>query len=635
MPRRYLDLISLSKAREKMQQRFPRPDRLELFPLTQAVGRITEEPIYGAYAVPDVNIASMDGYAVRSMDTVGASEQNPVCISTFAKINTGRVIPPGFDAVVMVEETWEDETGIYVRRPSPSWQYIRHAGEDIKRGELILPKGHKIRSSDIGALATYGIDQIRVRSVRVGLIPTGSELVCLGVRPLPGQVVESNTLLAEVSLYGMGAICKRYPIVPDDPEIIKVAVQTAVKENDFVIISAGSSAGTRDFTEDVIASLGEVIFHGVAVKPGKPVMLGSIHGKPVLGIPGHPVAAQTMLREFAEHLLVWWGLSANPVHEVEVRLTQRISSDLGYDEFVPVSIGKVQNALWAAPHARGSGVQMAIVRSNGYIHIPSSSEGIESGAMTRAIITVPTEQLERTILCIGIRDPPVSEISNFLSSRGYIFQHSAAVTINAFQAIAMNKCHIASICIPDLEPLTSSLFTRSFQDIPITRIVIAQIELGLASMAPISVRDLTALQFINRPRDQASRMLLDSLLVQYGISPKEVKGYDQEVKSHEAVASAIKGGHADAGICSAVVTEAAGLKFLPIASESVELIFRADLWDQEIVHDLQEIVRSPEFIAAIKSRGGYCVDKTGTVRERSPSIVHHASVRSLKSPIRG
>ncbi len=307
MPRRYLSLCSIQEALERMTSAFPPPDNSERISLGQSVGRVTSEAIYADYPVPEVNIAAMDGIAVKSRDTAGATETRPVILTNFVYVNTGRIVPPSYDAVIMIEDTWIDGNACRIRKSAPPWQHVRHAGEDIKSGELIIPKGHKIRPFDVGALATYGIARLNVRSVRVGIIPTGSELVTLGTRPAPGQVVESNSLLAEAYLNGMGATSTRYPIVPDDPELIKYTVLTALSENDMVLISAGSSAGTKDFTPEVLASLGDMIFHGVAIKPGKPVMLARIKEKPVLGMPGYPLAPRPSSGSLPPHSLPGGG----------------------------------------------------------------------------------------------------------------------------------------------------------------------------------------------------------------------------------------------------------------------------------------------------------------------------------------
>ena len=289
MVTRYLTLTSFEQALSILKESFPDPGHIEKIPIMQAVGRVVAKPVYSKYAVPEVNISAMDGIAVRSRDTVSAGDRAPVTLDRFARVNTGTIVPPEFDAVIMIEDTWETGDKFQIRKSAAPSQYVRHAGEDIRENRLVLPRGHLIRAFDIGALATYGITHVEVKAVNIGILPTGSELVPLGVRPKPGQVVESNTIMAQVFLSSMGAHCTRLSIVPDDPPLIADALSSAIRSNDLVIISAGSSAGTRDFTAKVISSLGELLFHGVAVLPGKPVMLGRIEGKPVLGLPGSVV----------------------------------------------------------------------------------------------------------------------------------------------------------------------------------------------------------------------------------------------------------------------------------------------------------------------------------------------------------
>ena len=228
----------------------------------------------------------MDGIAVATRETVGASEQHPVELENAIRVNTGNIVPPGYDAVIMIEDTWQNGDRYVIRKSTTPWQHIRPAGEDLAESEMVLPSGHRIRPHEVGALATYGITEMEVLSVRVGLVPTGSELVPAGTRPSPGQVVESNTVMAKAMLEQAGARCMRYPFVEDDPDRIREAVRKAVKENDIVIVSAGSSAGSRDYTADVIGDLGEVLVHGIAIKPGKPAIIGRIDQKPVFGLPG-------------------------------------------------------------------------------------------------------------------------------------------------------------------------------------------------------------------------------------------------------------------------------------------------------------------------------------------------------------
>ena len=314
MVKRYLTVTSLSETLSLLRTGFTCTPAREMVPLVTSVGRITAEPIFARYSVPEVHLAAMDGIAVISRQTRGASEQHPVTIKQAVRVNTGNVVPPEYDAVIMIEDVQIDHGEFIIRKAAPSWQHIRPAGEDIGESEMALPSGHRIRPHDTGALAAYGITEVPVLTVRIGLIPTGSELVSHGTRPAPGQVVESNTVMAEAMLGALGATCTRYPMVKDNPADIKKILQQAVRENDVVIISAGSSAGTKDFTADVIAELGEVLVHGIAIKPGKPAIIGRIDTKPVIGMPGYPLSALTVLRELVTPLVHVFGL---PVPSME------------------------------------------------------------------------------------------------------------------------------------------------------------------------------------------------------------------------------------------------------------------------------------------------------------------------------
>jgi len=471
MVKRYLSLRSLDEALAILKTSFPAPARTETVPVPRAAGRVTAAPVYARYSVPEVNLAAMDGIAVASRETLGATEQAPVTLGQVQRVNTGNVVPRGFDAVVMIEETWERDGRFQVRKPVVPGQHIRTAGEDIRENQLVLPRGHAIRPFDIGALATYGIDRLEVTAVKAGILPTGSELVPLGARPGPGQVVESNTIMAGVFLGGMGAACTKYPIVPDDQDLIREALSRAVDENDMVVISAGSSAGTRDFTAEVIASLGELLFHGVAMKPGKPAMLGRIRGKPVLGLPGYPLAAQTVLRELAAPLLESWGLAPAARCTIQARLSGPLSSDLGFDEFVPVSVGCIGGSAWGIPHSRGSAVQMATVRANGFVHVPAPVEGLEAGQELEVVLTTDPGSVGRTALLVGNPEPALEDLEELATARGLLVHASRSGIHGAILALQRGSCHAAPVRLTAADtPVISHLMADRFSFLHIASI---------------------------------------------------------------------------------------------------------------------------------------------------------------------
>jgi putative molybdopterin biosynthesis protein len=615
MVKRYLELRSLDEALTLLTTSFRAPRRTDNVPVVQAAGRVVAEPVYAKYSVPEVNISAMDGIAVRSRDTIGASDNNPITLEHAIRMNTGNIIPPEYDAVVMIEDVWEAGTRYQIRRAAVPWQHVRPAGEDIKENKLVLPKGHVIRPFDIGALVTYGITTIEVLSVNVGIIPTGSELVPLGVRPGPGQVVESNTVMAQIFLSQTGAHCVRLPIVPDDPDLIREAMRAAARENDLVIISAGSSAGTRDFTESVIRSLGELIFHGVAVKPGKPVMLGKVEGKPILGLPGYPLAAQTVLREFAAPLLEFWGFAPAPQYPVTVRLAQTLTSDPGFDEFVPLFVGRIGTTLYGMPHGKGAFAQMATVKANGYAHIPAPVEGYEAGTELKVFLTTDPGSIERTLFFTGTLDPALEELAGLAHDKGLFIHATNPGNTAGFLALGNNTCHAAPLVLPAQSlPNCYPPLMKPLKPDDLAFIHIATIEMGIASREGMGVSDLTHIRFINTRRETPGRIVLDTLLAKEEIDPSQVNGYLQEVHGPPAVAAAVRNGFADAGMCTSGIASANGLRFVPVACEDYELTVRREMLVDPRIETLLTLIRSPAYRAILERTGGYDVSLTGIIR---------------------
>ena len=283
-----------------------------------------------------------------------------------------------------------------IRKAAAPWQHVRPAGEDLAESEMVMPSAHRIRAHELGALATYGITQPGSHRGPGRARPHGKRTRRCRHPPSPGQVVESNTVMAKAMLEEAGATCTRYPFVEDEPEKIRDAIAPACKENDIVIVSAGSSAGTKDYTADVIAELGEVLVHGVAIKPGKPVIIGRIDKKPVIGLPGYPLSALTVIREIVLPFLRNYGLSVPEPDRMRAQITTAIAKEIGSDEFVLCTLGQVGSRWVVSPQSKGAGVQMSGVRANAYLRIPRASEGFDAGEEVDARLMVPvTEAAER------------------------------------------------------------------------------------------------------------------------------------------------------------------------------------------------------------------------------------------------
>ena len=480
---------------------------------------------------------------------------------------------------------------------------------------MVLPSGHRIRSHEIGALATYGITLPEVISVRIGLVPTGSELVPPGTRPAPGQVVESNTLMASAMLEEAGARCTRYPFVKDDPALIRAAVTRAAEENDIVIVSAGSSAGTHDYTADVIAELGTVLVHGVAIKPGKPAIVGRIGTKPVFGLPGYPLSALTVLREIILPFLSAYGLSVPAPETIRANLTSEIAKEIGQDEFVQCTLGLVGDRWVVSPQSKGAGVQMSAVRSNAYIRVPFNSEGFEEREAVDAVLTVPRQTAENSLLLTGSHDPVIDYLTDMLARRHVPLLSTNVGSLGGLLALKKDECHAAPTHLLAPDGSYNTVFIKKY--LPKTEIdllCVAERQQGIVSREGLHFSDLPGRQFINRQKGSGTRILLDYELERQGISSSALPGYEREATTHIAVALAVKSGEADAGMCVYSAARSLGLPFVPVATERYELAIRHEHRDDPRVEAMIKTIQSKDFRAVLAVLGGYDSKETGTIR---------------------
>ncbi|TAJ43461.1 molybdopterin biosynthesis protein [Methanofollis fontis] len=616
MVKRYLDLISLERALGILREEFGgATGRTVQVPLGEAAGRITAAPIFARFSVPAIHISAMDGIAVRSAETKGASETRPVTITDAVRVNTGNIVPSEYDAVVMIEDVWIGEGSYTVRKAVTPWQHVRPVGEDIGESEMILPSLHQIRPHELGALAAYGVTGVEVLALSAGIIPTGSELVPIGTRPGPGQAVESNTLMAAAHLRALGVDVRRNAIVPDEPDLIRAAIEEGIRENEILIISAGSSAGTRDYTASIIAERGEVLVHGVGIKPAKPVIIGRIDGKPVIGLPGYPLAALTVLREIITPLVALYGFPVPEAQTVEATLTTTLHSDIGTDEFVLLSVGRIGEDWVAVPQSRGAGVQMSAVRANAVMTIPASREGAEAGDTVQARLMVPRRQAREAVLITGSHDPCIDRLADLVRPGGVEIHPTHVGSMGGLLTLKKGQCHAAPMHLlaPDGEYNTPFL-RKYLPDTDLVLVCVAEREQGLISREGASFDDLTTMTYANRQKGSGTRLLLDHLLQERGIQPAAVRGYDREFTTHLAVALAVRSGEADCGMGVYSAAQALGLHFAPVATERYELVMRADALDDPRMAAILDAIRSERFSEILEGMGGYRTAETGGMR---------------------
>ncbi len=362
------------------------PLNSEIVPVRDSLNRITAKDVTARFSSPNYSAAAMDGIAVKAEITFGASSSSPKRFSIGKDadfIDTGRPIKEGFDAVVKIEDVIEiDDSTVEVRSPVPPGKDVRFKGEDFKIGETIVPRNHHIRPIDIGAMLSCGLLEVDVRrKPKVSIIPTGSEIVEPKDELQLGDIVDCNSYIAEGMIGSWGGLVQRQPIVRNDKEKIEQAIRRAVSCSDIVIVIAGSSAGSEDYTVSVIKKMGKVFIHGVDLMPGKPVILAQVEEKPVIGLPGYPLSAFVILDIYVRELIAdALGVTPQKRKKLKAILKENIPSKLGMHEIVRVKLLEKDGKVFAFPLKRGAGVLSSLVKADGFLHIPKDEEGVNEGA---------------------------------------------------------------------------------------------------------------------------------------------------------------------------------------------------------------------------------------------------------------
>lgn len=595
----------------------------ELVNSEDASGRITAEAVYAKVCDPCYNAAAMDGIAVFSENTVSAAETSPLPLiegKDFIYVNTGNPVPSRFDAVIMIEDVLVDsETNVRILSPARPWQNVRVVGESVVATEMVLPSFRRIRPIDVGAILASGNDEIKViKKPRVGIIPTGNEMVESAAELKPGKLRESNTRVFNALTESYGATPHRYGIVEDREESLEAALKKAVVENDLVVINAGSSAGTKDFTVHVIARLGKVFTHGLAVRPGKPTILGEIDGKPVIGVPGYPVSAYLIFDKVVRRVIE--KLAASVSYEnyaMSATVTKRIVSSLKNEEFVRVAMGVVGDKLVATPLDRGAAAVMSMVKADGLLSVPRNSEGVEAGEEAMVTLLKPVEEIAKQLVIVGSHDMIIDVIGDSLPVS------SAHVgSLGGILALKNGACNLAPIHLLDEE---TGVYNISYVEKYFGNGKMALIK-GVGRTQGIlvakgnpkninSVNDIAKgrFNFANRQGGAGTRILFDYLLKKNEISPADVKGYEKEFSTHLAVATAVSSGTFDCGLAVMTAAKTMGLDFIPVGREEYDFLVERDFLNDERMTRFLEIIKSETFKRKLDELGGYTYERTGEI----------------------
>lgn len=629
MEKKYKRIIYLQDkprevAVEEILAHFNPKREVEWIDSSEALGRITSEPIFAHHSMPHYHASAMDGIAVRAEDTYLAHEQNPIQLKRnedFIYVDTGNEIPSPFNAVIMIENVDElSEDLVEIIEPASPWAHIRPIGEDIVQEEMLFPQGHRIRPVDIGVLLASQSTKINVvKKPTVTVIPTGNELVLPGGEAAPGNLIEFNGTVISNFIKEWGGDPKLHSIVKDNPDHIKEALLNAVQTSDIVVINAGSSAGSKDYTVHLIEELGQVFTHGVATRPGKPVVLGKIKDTIVVGIPGYPVSAYLALEWFVRPLVCdYLGIMEPKRPTLKVKLGRRIVSTMGAEDFVRMTIGPVNGEYIANPLTRAAGVTMSLVKADGMLLVPPDVLGYEQGDEVELELLKPVEEIDHAVVFNGSHDLTIDILSSFLrqESKGAKIMSSHVGSMAGIMAIRKGEAQIAGIHL--LDPETKE-YNRSYvekylagQDVVLYPFLKRNQGWLLPQGNPLEIENVTDIVnrhalYVNRQKGAGTRILFDLLLKESGITPDEINGYEREMFSHLAVAAEVKGSPKAVGLGIFPAAKSMGLDFIPVADEDYDLLMSKTFFESEQGQQLIRIIRSEEFKARVEAIGGYSV----------------------------
>jgi len=676
----YLHDIPLSAAKARFEQMLRIADLWRVLgtdniPLDEnAIRRVLAEPVWAKISSPHYHASAMDGFAVHAEDTARAQPSNPVIIPVgFAGshldqpfscyIDTGEALPEGYDAVIPIEnvESLDEKGGITqaIRKPASiriraavtPWSHVRPLGEDIVQTQLVLPAGQVLRPVDLGAVAAAGHQSVKVaRKPRVAILPTGTELVPPGSDLKAGDILEYNSLVLAAQIKEWGGDPSRFPITPDNFDTICSRVTEAAREHDLILLNAGSSAGADDFSAQVVEELGTLLVHGVAVRPGHPVILGFIARNselsqkvnkesiadegsnstsaerlnetvPIIGVPGYPVSAALTGEIFVEPLIAQWtGRHPKELPIEQAYLTRKINSPGGDDDFVRVAIGKVGDRLLAAPLARGAGVITSLVRADGLVLLPSGVQGAEAGDVVEVHLYRSRAEINRTIFCIGSHDMTLDLLAQFLSMHDRRFSSANVGSLGGLIALQRGEAHLAGSHLLDPE---TGVYNLSYIDQYLSGVSIKVFgfvgrEQGLIikrgnPKRVKNIRDLIkpGVRFVNRQRGAGTRVLLDYQLSKMGIPAEEILGYDQEEYTHLGVAAAVASGRADCGLGIPAAAQSLNIDFIPMFKETYQLIIPKIFAESDLLTPLFDVLNDSQFIQAIENMPGYDTRQMG------------------------
>ncbi len=610
----FRELTSVEDAKKLIKQIRVQPEIITLA-IEKAVGQIIADDIHSGVDVPAFNRSIKDGYAIRAKETYHASEPEPRelrCIGSIPagcadkffvddgeviEISTGAPIPDGADAVIMVESTKQTGDSVLIYQAVHIGENIMRAGSDIMKGERVLRKNTRISSREIGVLASIGMDEVPVKRLLVGIISTGNELIKPGEALELNKIYDANSYAIAAAIEECGATPIIYDIVHDDEKLMEEALEKAIEECDIVLTSGSTSAGAGDIMYKIIEQKGKTLTHGIAIKPGKPVVIGMIKNVPTIGLPGNPTSALSIFNVFVAPI-IYNSLGIKPSFKTKVTALMGTSiRSGGREELFPVGVvrGKVY------PADKTSGAITTLSDADGTIEIRAHTEYIEAGSEVE--VSMFGNVRSPDIMLVGGQCPGIDLLEEIT---GLVFRTLNMGSSAGFTAISSGTADIAPVNMVDADGNYNSSTISKMNLENVVLVKGYKRELGLIftpGKHVYGLGEISSLQLINRNRGSGTRAILErelgTLAEAKGITKseliKDIRGYNSGSKTHRSVCDAVKSGKADIGFGIRAAAEEAGLEFIPVAEDEFDFVIQKDLLDIKEIQEFLSAVRSEEF----------------------------------------
>ncbi|MGB9694415.1 MAG: molybdopterin biosynthesis protein [Caldisericaceae bacterium] len=619
------------------------PLKEEKISVFDSLGRVSSQEVVSKLSSPSYNASAVDGFAVHSSETFLADIKNPkeLVIGVGAiPVNTGDAMPDGFDSVVMIEDVFAGnkleeineskinsvkvlsndnfQSGESIKVPFPvaPFRNVRLIGDDFSAGDTLVHPNQKIRPEHISIMLAGGVDSLYVKEKPVVcIIPTGEEIKHPFEKLEKGDIFDTNSYMLKAMVEDSQGIGYVTDVLPNDENKIANAIKYNFDKAHIIVVIGGSAKGTKDLVSKIVSSVGKVLVHGLSIQPGKPLLIGSINDKPILGMPGFPVSCFLDAQFFLKSAIEIFTEPNKTFGSIDALVLRPIPSSVGVKEFIRVKVADVSGQIIAVPLKKGAGVLSSVTEADGIFAIPENLEGIESGTRITVDLFRPENYVRNQLLFIGSNDPLLNALFDFTARRNPDFRVGVvnAGSFGGLLAMENGECSISSVHLFDAETGTyNKTFIKKYlsKEALVINFSLRKQGLIVKKNNPKNINSISDLvrpdvKFVNRQKGSGTRVLFDYLLRENGIDEMRVNGYDYEEYTHLGVANAVKLGNADCGVGIEYVARLFDLDFVNIKDEEYDLIVLKEELRKPDIRLVLETIKSEDFRKFARNFKGY------------------------------